>query len=82
MSSFMMFCKSVILLGQFVRIYTSQIVNSSSRILKIGSDRSNSRHLLNIMEVFWIGHLFLFVLKGWMVQPQPPLLFNTNIQIA
>lgn len=48
----MMYFKSVILLGQFVRLCTSQIVNSSTRIPKIGELGSNYQHLLNILDVF------------------------------
>jgi hypothetical protein len=53
MFSFMMFYKFVTLLGQFVRLYTSQIVNTSYRILKLGEIRSNYQHLLNIMGAFF-----------------------------
>lgn len=65
----MMYFKSVILLGQFVRLYTSQRVNSKTRILKIGQLGSNYQHLL---EVYWtVSYLCVRIkrLKGAATAP-------------
>lgn len=65
----MMYFKSVILLGQFVRLFTSQRVNSKTRILKIGQLGSNYQHLL---EVYWtVSYLFVRIkkLKGAATAP-------------